>query len=241
MAALTAGRTRTIADAPGRRRRAPTARTIARRRTLVWLAKYSLPLVAVLLLGSIAAWPEIARVTDAGRVSFRRAFSVDPESGRMIEPRFKSVDERGRPYTLTAATALQTSADRIALDKPKGDVVTESGTWIMVDAREGVFIQHASQLDLAGEATLYREDGTIIASDTAAVDLKQGAATTADRTHAEGPFGQLDAQRGYTLVDKGAVIQFHGASHLVLNNAANAGPQAPAKPGTPPVPVKLKP
>jgi hypothetical protein len=35
-------------------------------------------------------------------------------------------------------------------------------------------------------------------------------------THAEGPFGVLDAQ-GFTLVDKGAAIQFHGPAKLTLN------------------------
>ena len=40
--------------------------------------------------------------------------------------------------------------------------------------------------------------------------------TSSDRTHAEGPFGTLDAQ-GFVLVDKGAVIQFQGPAHMVLN------------------------
>lgn len=208
-----------------RRAAAPTARRMARRRRLVGLAKWGLPTLAAVLLGSIAAWPELVRVTDHSRISFRRAFQVEPESGRMVQPRYKGVDERNRPYTVTATTAQQTSAERIALTDPKGDIVTESGTWVMVQARAGVYIQHLSLMDLSSDVTLYREDGTVLQTDTAALDLKRGAATSSDKTHAQGPFGTLDAQ-GFTLMDKGAVIQFDGASHAVLN-AAQSKPGAP--------------
>ena len=201
-----------------RRRPAPTASRIAWRRRTVWMTKWSLPLLALLLLSAVAVWPELSRVKEQGRVAFRRAFSVDPESGRMMQPRYRGVDERGRPYTITAAAAQQTSADRIALVEPKGDVVTESGTWVMVEARQGVFIQHQSLMDLSHDVVLYREDGTRLSTDAVALDLKAGAGASDDKTHAEGPFGVLDSQ-GFTLVEKGAVIQFQGPSHLVLNES----------------------
>jgi len=55
-------------------------------------------------------------------------------------------------------------------------------------------------------------------SATATINLKQGAATSADYTHAEGPFGTLDAE-GFTMMDRGGVVQFHGPARLVLNGA----------------------
>ncbi len=209
---------RLMNSGPVRHRTAPSASRIARRRIMVLLTKWSLPILAVALLGTIAIWPELARVKEQGRVAFRRAFSVDPESGRLVQPRYRGLDERGRPYTVTAATAQQTSPERIALTDPKGDIVTESGTWVMVEAQEGVYIQRQALMDLAKEVVLYREDGTTMRTDTAALDLKSGAASSTDKTHAEGPFGVLDSQ-GFILVDKGAIVQFQGPAHLVLNAA----------------------
>ena len=204
----------------GRRARAaPTQGRIAFRRVMVTLTKWLLPLLAVLLLGSIAAWPELTRVTDQGRIAFRRAFGGDPDSARLVEPRYRGVDERGRPYTLSADVAVQAGQSRVNLTAPVADTVLENGTWLQVQSREGVFLQHAGQLDLSGDVVLYRDDGTTLRTDTAAVDLKQGAAASNDQTHAEGPFGVLDSQ-GFTLMDKGAVIQFQGPSRLVLNEAA---------------------
>ncbi len=207
---------RLSAAGAARIRRAPTASRIARRRVMVTLTKWLLPLGALLLLASVALWPEIARVKDQGRIAFRRAFSVESESGRMKEPRYRGVDERGRPYTITAASAMQAGPLRIDLVEPKGDLVPDNGSWIMVESHAGVYIQHVGQLDLSHDVVLYRDDGTVMRTQSAAVDVKQGAAASDDMTHAEGPFGVLDAQ-GFTLTDKGAAIQFHGPARLVLN------------------------
>lgn len=186
---------------------------------MVTLTKWLLPLLAVLLLGSIAAWPEFTRVTDQGRIAFRRAFSGDADSARLVEPRYRGVDERGRPYTLSAEVAVQAGQSRVNLTAPVADTVLESGTWLQVKSREGVFLQNSGELDLSGDVVLYRDDGTTLRTETAAVELKQGAAASNDQTHAEGPFGVLDSQ-GFVLMDKGAVIQFQGPSRLVLNEAA---------------------
>ena len=101
-----------------------------------------LPMLAVALLGTIAIWPEIARLSDQGRVSFRRAFSTDSAEARLVEPRYRGVDERGRPYTLSADVAAQVGAmqagtaqagkDRVNLTAPVGDAVLENGSWMMV-------------------------------------------------------------------------------------------------------------
>lgn len=212
-----AGREQRLSAAgPARVRQAPTASRIARRRVVVNLTKWLLPVAALALLSSVALWPEIVRVRDQGRIAFRRAFSVEPDSGRMKQARYRGVDERGRPFTVTAESALQNGPVRIDLSDPKGDLVTESGSWVMVESRDGVYIQHAGQLDLSHDVTLYRDDGTTLRTQSASVDVRQGAATSGEMTHAEGPFGVLDAQ-GFTLVDKGAAIQFHGPSKLTLN------------------------
>lgn len=211
---------RTLANGPSRARRAPTARRIAAHRTVVGLTKWLLPLCALLLLGAVAAWPELVRIKDNSRIALRRVFAVDVSSSRMREPHYRGVDERNRPYTLTADWATQTSPERVELVSPKGDMITESGTWLMVQSQQGVFIQHAGQLDLSKDVVLYREDGTIMRTQTAAVDVKQGAAASSDQTHAEGPFGVLDAQ-GFTLTDKGASIQFQGPGRLVINGTTH--------------------
>ena len=213
-----AGLDRLSAAGPVRARQVPTAARIARRRTAVSLTKYALPVAALALLGSIAAWPELARLRNQARIDLRRLASVDVGSGRLRDAHYRGVDERGRPYTITADWAAQAGPLRVNLGEPKGDIVPESGGWLMVQSHDGVYIQHLGQLDLSHEVVLYRDNGTVMRTESAALDVKTGAAASDDQTHAEGPFGTLDAQ-GFTLTDKGAVIQFRGPARLVLNQA----------------------
>ena len=185
------------------------------RRWLVALAKRVLPLVALGLLLLVAFWPELNGGGERGRVSYRR-IDVTPEGGQLSEAHYQGVDNTGRPYTVTAARVRQSGQDRTDLDQPKADMLTQSGEWLMVAAERGVYEQKASRLDLSGEVMLYRDDGTVLTTDAATIDMRANAAAGHAMVHAEGPFGVLDAQ-GFTVLDRGAVVQFIGPARLVLN------------------------
>ncbi len=197
-------------------RRAHGVGRLARRGLAVRVAKYALPVAALALLSSIALWPEFSRTLENGRVTWRHLTMVQAGTGTLLRPRYRGMDEHDQPYVISADTAQQMGPERVNLKAPRGDVTMRSGAWLQVRSRKGVYMQHANQLDLSDDVTLYRQDGTMLNADTATLDMKKGAAASDDFTHAEGPFGTLDAQ-GFTLVDKGGVIQFHGPAKLVLN------------------------
>ena len=203
--------------AASRGRRVLTARRIARRRIFITFTKWLLPLGAMALLALVALWPELERTTIEARIAGGR-LTGEVEGGHMVDVRYNGVDEKGRPYTVTAASARQMDADRIALTIPKGDMTLENGTWMMVSSRSGTFVQKLNQLDLVDDVTLYRDDGTTMHTTTASVDVKAGAANSTTPVHAEGPFGMLDAQ-GFMLTDKGAAVDFTGPAHLILNGS----------------------
>jgi lipopolysaccharide export system protein LptC len=191
---------------------------LARRGHAVRVAKYALPVVALALLCSIALWPELSRTLENGRVTWHRLTMIQNGTGTLLHPRYRGMDEHDQPYVVSADTAQQMGPERVNLVSPRGDVTMHNGVWLEVRSKQGVYMQHADQLDLSQDVLLYRQDGTIMTSDTATLDMKRGAATSDDYTHAEGPFGTLDAQ-GFTLVDKGGIIQFHGPAKLVLNGS----------------------
>jgi lipopolysaccharide export system protein LptC len=232
---------------PARRISRPVAsaimRQMARRRWLVAFAKRLLPIVALALLASVALWPEIARDSERARLSYRRGIAP-PESGQMTAATYHGVDSGGRPYTITAAQAQQVNPERINLTEPKGDISLESGSWLMAQSHQGVYLQHLNSLDLSDEVHLYRDDGTTLTTSSASLDLKLGAAAGAEMVHAEGPFGTLDAQ-GFAVTDRGAVLQFSGPGRLVLNSARGQPAQIPEQDESfeasePPVPPRLQ-
>jgi lipopolysaccharide export system protein LptC len=181
----------------------------------VGLAKFVLPLVALALLSLLALWPELTRDAERGRFSYRR-LTVTPEGGQLSEPRFRGTDTDGQPYTVTAATARQSGQDRTDLTEPKGDIVLGSGSWLLVQAAKGVFLQKTQQLDLAGSVFLYRDDGLVLQTESATMDLLTGAGAGSEMVHIEGPFGTLDAQ-GFTITDRGALLHFTGPARMILN------------------------
>ncbi|WP_428484353.1 LPS export ABC transporter periplasmic protein LptC [Rhodopila sp.] len=204
-----------IPSETGRARHIPTPNRIARRRLVITLTKWLLPLTALGLLASIALWPELDVATGKTRFSIGH-LSGKLDGGRLLDARYNGVDEKRRPYTITAATARQADAERVALTTPKGDITLENGTWLMLSAQAGTYVQHLNQLDLVHDVTLYRDDGTTMHTAAASIDLKAGAAAGSDPVHVEGPFGVLDA-RGFTILDKGTAIEFTGPAHVVLN------------------------
>ncbi len=198
-----------------RERMPPTPNRIRRRRLLITLTKWLLPLGAMGLLALIALWPEIDAATSKARLAIGHV-SGELEGGKLLDARYNGIDEKGRPYTITAATAWQIDPERVGLTLPKGDITLENGTWLMLTSKEGTFMQHLNQLDLLNDVTLYRDDGTTMHTKSASVDLKAGAAAGSEPVHVEGPFGVLDAQ-GFTVMDKGTAIDFPGPAHVVLN------------------------
>ena len=187
---------------------------IARRRYAVGLTKRLLPVVALVLLSLVALWPEIG---PDGRSRFKyRAHGLVPESGQLTGVHYNGVDDRDRPYTMTATSAHQVSPERIDLVEPKGDINLESGGWLMAQSHQGVYGPHTGLLDLSGDVVLYRDDGMTLVTDVATLDLKAGVAGSVERVHVEGPFGHLDAQ-GFSMTDRGTVLQFTSPGRLLLN------------------------
>ena len=223
-------------------RQLPNSGQIARRRRLLRWTKWLLPAGALLLLASIAAWPEIQRSLGAGRIGLAQAGRVRLDSGRMLGARYRGLDGRDRPYMITAAEAQQVSAprsgaapggggsgggsgDRINLTRPVADTLGQGGEWIRISARDGIYVQHAEILDVRRDVTLYRDDGIMMTSPVADFDVKGGVIASDDWVHAEGPFGVLDAQ-GYVLSQRDGLAQFRGPARLVLNDDRIARPAA---------------
>ena len=198
-------------------RRPPSPSGIARRRLLIRLTKFLLPLAALALLALIAIWPEIDRSKDHGRLTFSQ-FSAEVDGAKLTDARYRGVDDQGRPYTVTAKIAKQVTPERVNLVSPVGDISLNDGSWLQVQSKDGVYMQHSSILDLSHDVVLYRDDGTTMTTDSATVDFKSGAASGSEPVHAEGPFGTLDAQ-GFITTDNGAALQFTGPAQLVLNGA----------------------
>ncbi|GAB0118380.1 LPS export ABC transporter periplasmic protein LptC [Acidisoma sp. 7E03] len=202
-----------------RGRRMPSAGALKRRRRLVSWLKRLLPLAALMLLSLVMLWPELVSQHNPARVSYHLATGGSgTDQGSMLKAHYEGIDDTGRPYTMTAAKAVQTDADTVVLTQPAGDMTLKNGTWLMVQSRDGLYHAKAQHLDLSNHVVLYRDDGTTVRTSKAAINLKQATASGQEKVNAEGPFGTLDAQ-GFSITDHGSRLHFTGPAKLVLDGS----------------------
>jgi lipopolysaccharide export system protein LptC len=201
---------------PSRERWVPSAGQIARRRAAVRIAKWLFPLAGIALLAGIAIWPEIDRMEDRARVSFRRVVTAAPDAVRVIEPRYQGLDEQNRPYTVTADIAAQTDTpDLVDLSRPRADILLTDGSWVLLESQAGRFDKARNRLDLTGEVTLWQDGGNMLVTDAAEIDLNEGAASGDRPVAAQGPFGTLVSE-GFRLTERGQVVVFTGRARAML-------------------------
>jgi lipopolysaccharide export system protein LptC len=181
--------------APGTARRGGYSRFVA-------IAKLVLPLVAVALLALVWAWPNLRGTDLRFRLGFSDLITRETAGPSMVNPRYVGTDKSQQPYSITSNVARNSATDRtkIDLEVPKGDIVLNDGTWLMLSADAGVYARSAKTLDLSGGVTLFHDSGYEIRTDTAFVDLEQGTASGDRPVHGQGPFGDLRAE-GFILLD----------------------------------------
>jgi len=201
---------------PSRARVAVDAGALARRRLLVQLAKWLLPVVALGLLALIALWPEFDRAEDRGRLAFRRVTQATTEAMRISSARYQGVDEQSRPFSITATSAVQQEQKNVVdLARPRADMVMGNGAWVLLEADQGQYARDRNLLDLSGTVTLWHDNGSMLRTPSAQINLAAGSAQGDDPVAAQGPFGTITGD-GFRLRDRGQVVVFTGNAKAVL-------------------------
>jgi lipopolysaccharide export system protein LptC len=165
-------------------------------------------------------WPELNRTEEGLRVQINLAAQVAPEALRVAQPRYRGLDEQNRPYNVTADIATQAGTSQNILDliNPRADQFLGEGAWVMVESREGRFDRAANRLDLAGDVTLWHDNGTRMRTEQAMIRMNAGYAEGDAPVAAQGPFGTLTSE-GFRIIDRGQVVIFTGRAHTTLESA----------------------
>ncbi len=203
------------------RQRAPQeAEKLARRSLRVAWLKKLLPVAGALLLVALAVAPELRTGPDANRISYHvnQGAGSQPAS-RLLDAKYHGTDQQGQNFTVTAETAIEQGPDNVTLAAPMGDITLKSGAWLMLKSQTGAYHPQSGTLTLNGAVTLYRNDGSSMTAASVQMNMRDGSAYTAAPVQAQGPFGTLTAAHGFSLINRGALITFHGPATLILNQA----------------------
>ena len=183
----------------------------------VSLMKFLLPVIALVVVVLVVAWPHI----NTSDLKFRLGITVLKLTGAadpsMINPRYVGTDSDNQPFSITADLArniIDKGAD-VTLVMPKADITLEDGTWLVLTANDGVFSRTEKKLLLAGAVNLFHDSGYEFRTERATIDLSAGTAESNDPVTGQGAFGLLKGS-GFRMMNKGKVIHFLGKSKLTL-------------------------
>lgn len=188
----------------------------------VAVLKVTLPLIALVLLGLVLAWPQLNPDPREFRLGSSTNLGTDiaTDASRMMRPRYVGTDENNQPFSVVAETATHAgSADRILLSAPKADVTMKDGSWVAVNAKEGLYDRIAQTLGLRGEVQVFHDAGYDFRTESADIDMAAGTARGDKAVDGQGPFGHIQAE-GFEILDKGDRILFSGKARLELRPQA---------------------
>ena len=184
----------------------------------VGVMKVLLPALAAALILLVVAWPQFTIDGGGFRLSVSKLAPDQADSLTMLNARFDGLDEKDRPYMLTADMATQSDSDEdlVELELPKADITLEDGTWLALTARSGEYRQQSRILDLMGSVSLFHDQGFELRTEAARVDLAKGVAEGAQPVQGHGSAGFIEAE-GFRVLDRGARIIFTGKAHMIIN------------------------
>lgn len=202
--------------------------------------KLLLPLCALLLVGVVFAWPQIAERAERFQLTFAELDPSQADLTSIVNARYLGVDSKDQPYTLTAdlARELGPAKDLVHLFSPKGDQIRSDDKWLSLEGDTGYYTKSKDLLDLAGNVILYRDDGYQFHTETARLFLDRDEAVGSDEVRGYGITGEVISE-GFQINDGGQVILFTNTAWLLLYNGGEERTQGrvmsiPDRPDLPP-------
>lgn len=194
-------RRRMLESLPSRAR--TTGDQAAARSRLVRRLRIALPVMALVLVAAFLFNTKSNEVDQAFLDDFKDV-SASAEELRMASPRFAGVDDKGKPFEITAEAALQNTnvEDVVSLERPKA-VQGDDDESTVVTAQKGVYRSDVNILELENDVTLQHEVGAdkyIFRSPAATVSIKDEIVTSDAGVGGEGDDGstlQADRMKAY--------------------------------------------
>ena len=189
---------------------------IARYTRFVVFGKHFLWVMTALVV-ALLVWIATGNSGDSGR---RMVFTNMPAQMNILQnvmenPRYQGLTTHGEPYTVLSNKGTQIDDDTIALDVVRAEVAQRDGTWIALNAKNGVLNIKNKHLELTGGVNVFYNNGYELRTDHAFVDIAEGAAYGDSYVEGQGPSGTLQADQ-FEVLKRGQVIRFSGSVKMKL-------------------------
>lgn len=187
-----------------------------RRRLIMRLVKYVLPAIAMAFLALMIAWPRLFE--EESKFDLTKAeISAVKDDLRMNSPRFTGIGSDNRPYLVTADSAVQDQNDRelVRLENLQADLSMTDGSWLSVNANNGLMHNGLQTLQLDGRIEAYSDFGYAFYAESARIDLDAGTLVSELPVRVQGPHGHLRA-KSLRATERGRRLHFAGDVKVII-------------------------
>lgn len=197
----------------GRRKR---PRINRRYSAIVRSLRLVLPLVALIIVTIVIAWP---RMDETLAPIPRDDIIAQPSIGKneLINPHFESTHSDQQPYVITADRAVQSQKEEslILLEQPKADVTMAGGDIVHARSERGAYRQDSQILVMDENVLLKHDTGYQLRSERMTVSMRDQTAWTDLPVDGEGPSGTLQATAMNANNATGKII-FSGPAKMII-------------------------
>jgi lipopolysaccharide export system protein LptC len=183
-----------------------------RHSALIAILRRLLPALCLAIIVALGAWSAMSTLLWRTDTKVRSNANI-----RMLNPNFQGRTEAGKPFLITAASAVRDNADtnKVTLEKPVLNLGIGTPEWTKVSAQGGVYREDTRMLDLKGHVTLDDYKGNHLDTEHALVDTTKNNVDGDTHISGHGPSGSIEAST-YSLRDGGAYLLFQGRVKSVI-------------------------
>lgn len=186
-----------------------------RRGWILWL-KIGLPLIAIGTIAYLVISSRLGRDNSIDQTVLVDIAKID--AGMTVNNvKYDGVDSNNRPFSITAASASQPQGndDVINLSQPQADITMAGGTWVALTATNGIYRRKDDLLDLAGNVTIFQDNGMSFKTEAATIDLKAHSAKGDRPVEGQRSDGEI-ASDGFEVRNDGKTVVFTGHAKLKI-------------------------
>ncbi len=188
----------------------------------VKILRVLLPVLALLSIAVLFIWPIVSQEEVPQEVGMTididKPANVSDDALQMIKPEFTGLDNKNRPYVITADTVYQGSDKQaeMTLIKPVADLELSATQWVSLRADNGLYSPENETLILSGAVTLSDNTGYQLETEQIDIDLDQGQAVSKTQVTGNGPIGTINAKGMIIAVDQSPFVTFTGPGKFVI-------------------------
>lgn len=185
---------------------------------MIGFSKLLIGMVVVALITVVIVMPLANREETGMRIIMNQlpmAATGADDTPKMENPRFEGVDNKNRPFSVTAQRAIQEDISTVRLINLKAQIALENEKWMAISAQQGILQIPNKKMLLHGAVQFNASDGEAFTTEQILVNLGTGDAWGPKPVQAQAAMGSISAD-SFQFSQSYKAIRFSNHVKLII-------------------------